>query len=164
VFLPPAREITPAAMMIHTLTILAQTQPSDATPPEVSPAVQYWRQIGEHFQHGQLISPWWVVIAAGFLLILVGALSFRAWHQRHGLRSTPLAIFNRIAGELGLTLSEQWLLLRVARHQRLPTPLTLLLSHATLEHHVSAFLEPMSRPRRELLTERFARIRKRLFA
>lgn len=76
-----------------------------------------------------------LAIVGGVLLV---ASSVRAYHHRDR-RSRPLLVFMHLARVLPLSWSDQWLLWRIARFQQLPSPLTLMLSPATLRHHALTY-------------------------
>lgn len=105
----------------------------------------------------------WVLIAGGALLMALGVvLMVRWWRGRHQ-RSKPWAVFQQIAGVAELGVADQWLLVRIARQQRLPTPLTLLLSGRTLRMHGRAFVETQVPWRRVAIMRRIASIRRHVF-
>jgi hypothetical protein len=103
-----------------------------------------------------------VLVGLG-LLLLLGAIAGWRWHQRRHARPAPLGVFHRLAAQMGLTLKEEWLLVKIARHQSIPTPLTLLLSGSTFAHHVKPFLEAASGRRRRAITAKVHVIAVRLF-
>lgn len=75
------------------------------------------------------------------VLVLVGC--WRSGQFRR-LRPTSLRIFNQVIQGLGLARSEISLLVCIARQQQLPSPLTLVLSAATLDHHVRAYAQSIA--------------------
>lgn len=90
-----------------------------------------------------------LVILGLFFAIMLGVW-FRQWYKNRPTDPTPNHLFRTMARELRLGLLDQWLLLRIAREQQLVSPLTLLLSRATMHHyaqqyaqHLSAFRAPM---------------------
>jgi len=91
-----------------------------------------------------------LLVFAGLLLLLAAAWGWQRHKQRH-LRSEPMLTFHQIAATMGLSLKQQWLLVRIARSEELPTPLTLMLSSATLSHHARRFAESTG-PRRHPTT------------
>jgi hypothetical protein len=99
----------------------------------------YWQQISMHFSSGSGLSMWWIAIATGLLLTLIAVLSMRTIRDRAEAKSAPMLVFRRVAEHVGLGASDQWLLIRIARQQELPTPLALLLSPGTLTHHAAAY-------------------------
>src|SRR5690606_27778682 len=96
------------------------------------------KQISEHAGNDATLSTGWVVLAVGLFLALVGALSLRHWWRTRRERPTPVLTFMALARQLGLSLSDQWLLIRLSMRQKLPTPITLVLSPGTLRHHARA--------------------------
>ncbi|MEX0777105.1 MAG: hypothetical protein WD042_15480 [Phycisphaeraceae bacterium] len=104
-----------------------------------------------------------LVICAVVLAVLLGLGVRRWWGQQQG-QAAPLRTFSHIAGDLGLTWVEQWLLWRIARQQQLPTPLTLLISPATLDHHAGRYVQSLASPRQVQRAEaKTQAIRRRLF-
>ena len=110
-------------------------------------------------------SPW--TKAAGALLLLLalsGLLRMGlAGLRQLGKRFEPVTLFARIGGQLGLGWRDRWLLWRIARRTGLASPLTLLLSGSTLDHHAASCAERMSTGRAQRLTHRAKAIRQSLF-
>lgn len=97
-------------------------------------------------------SSWWPSGGSSLPLEVVGyfalaagavAVGWLAWvYARWAWQRTgPLRLFLRLAAELKLNRVQAWWLWRVARHQGLVSPITLLLSPATHDHHVQQFLQ-----------------------
>lgn len=117
--------------------------------------------ISEHW--GQTTLPLSIIlISVGLVAILLGVLSAMRVYRSRRQRSMPLVTFHRLARGCGLSLTDQWLLWRVARHQALPTPLTLMLSTRTLHHHVRQYLTECSRPKQKRVLHRTGAIRTQL--
>lgn len=102
----------------------------------------------------------------GYAMLVMGSValvwlgwSYACWVWR---RTAPLRLYLRIARELRLSRGQAWWLWRVSRHQGLANPLTLLLSEATLDHHVQQFLQ--DRPgAHEAVAGPLALVREQLF-
>jgi len=103
-----------------------------------------------------------VLICAGLLLLLTAAWGWQRYKQRH-LRSEPMLTFHQMATAMGLSLKQQWLLVRIARRQMLPTPLTLMLSSATLGHHAQQFADLTPPRHREAINNDVNAITRLLF-
>ena len=119
------------------------------------------------------------LIVLGVLLVL--AVTARLWRKVHhsapaiqrivkprpsaGAEAggNPAAVFRRVAGELGLARADQRLLGKIAQSQGLPSPLTLLLSPATLGHHVAAHTADMAPNRRDQVLDRVAALEQQVF-
>jgi len=82
-----------------------------------------------------------VVVLLTTVMILIGC--WRSGIFRR-LRPTSLQIFRQVIHDLGLARGEVSLLIRIAHHQHLPSPLTLMLSAATLEHHAQAYAQSIA--------------------
>ncbi|MCC5830675.1 MAG: hypothetical protein JJU36_14610 [Phycisphaeraceae bacterium] len=110
-----------------------------------------------------LLSPYSLAIAFGVLGLLI--LGMAAWHRYRTwhLGSAPLLTFNHLARRAGLTLGQQWLLVRLARRAGLATPLTLLLAPSVLRRYASTWALPEARPPRRRLVHRFDALGMRLF-
>lgn len=133
-------------------------EPSSADPPAAAAALTfvlaagpkpdgYWSEISAHFSQGSGMSIWWIVIASGLLLLVFGMLSLWMWRRDQSARASPLLVFHRVGAHVGLSWSDRWFLIRLARQRHLPTPLTLLVSPGTLMHHAAAWAGGLS-PRR----------------
>ncbi len=122
-----------------------------------------WQAIGEHFRGGSAMSLGWIAAAAGLLMLLLVVLSMRKLRDRAEASSAPMLVFRRVAEHAGVSLSDQWLLIRIARQQQLPTPLALLLSPGTLMHHGAAYAAGLSDRRRRVTLIRLDALRQELF-
>ncbi len=143
-----------------TLTAAAQATSNSS---EDSSSALFWREASKHWGSDAVTPVHWIVIAAGILLTFLGLLLVvRWWHRRH-LRSHPWGVFHHVAGAVGLSWSDRWLLMRIARQQKLPTPLTLVLSGRTLRMHGRAFAAVQPPWRRAVIMQRVASIRRDLF-
>jgi len=88
----------------------------------------------------------WVSLALGACLVLgiIAGLCARPWLQRWQQRLIPLRTFRQLADEFGISTRDQALLIQIAKQQSLPSPLTLILSGATLNHHVQRYIQTLS--------------------
>jgi len=136
------------------LLMLAQTSPDQPHWQHVR-SIWYW--------NGKLYSVWPVLLGFAVLLILIAVLYVRRLHQLRQLQSLPLATFVQIATALNIALTDQWLLLRIARHDALSTPLTLLLSPTTLRHHAQHYLSSIAVWRRTRASRRLGAIEQMVF-
>ena len=137
--------------------ILAQDAPSYPTP-----SLDRFSQISENFNSGELISPHWLMIAVGAMLLLLSALSIARWWKHRNEHARPLRVFLTASSMAGLGYADRWLLLLIARRQSLESPLTLMLSPGTFDHHAKAYLS-RRRWRREAVRRRSQSIRESLF-
>ena len=105
----------------------------------------------------------WIAVAGSAVALVVLGLWLWKRSQSRDLRTAPILTFRRVAAALGLGLSDQLMLIRIARHEALPSPLTLVLSPATLAHHASHYTERLSPPLRPHVLARVASISTALF-
>ena len=103
-----------------------------------------------------------ILVCVGLLLLLAAAWGWQRHKQRH-LRSEPMITFHQVAAKMGLSLKQQWLLVRIARSEALPTPLTLMLSSATLTHHADRFAKSAGTVRHPSVADDVASIARVLF-
>lgn len=122
------------------------------------------QQISDNFGGHAIIPVQWVLIAAGLLMLVMAGLSLRVWWQTRHERSSPLSVFNKVAGDCGLTPGERLMLWRIARRRGLASPLTLMVSPTTLRHHARASCEHRGSGRRVREMRRVAALRRKLFA
>ncbi len=128
-----------------------------------NPAMERVSKIAETFSSRELISPHWLFITAGLVLLLLSVLSIVHLFRHRHENPHPLWVYLTAARMAGLSLLDLWVLFRVARQQGLTTPLTLLLSPGTFDHHVKACVDARIAWRREALRRRTQRIREQLF-
>ena len=106
----------------------------------------------------QPLLPVLLVVLAAVSLLLAGLWLWERYRRR-ALRARPLSTFHQIAREMGLNIADQWLLTRIAHAAKLPTPLALLLSPATLLHHANHYVRSLPRRRVARVSTRVDRIR-----
>jgi hypothetical protein len=150
---------------LFSIPLLAQAAPlAPPTLPAEATRLERLSEVSNHLSSDGLIPTNWLLIAVGALLLLVSGMSIARWWQHRGENTHPLLIFTRIAGMVGLGYRDQWLLLRIAHRCSLASPLTLLLSPATYESYVKAYLD--SKPKWHLsgMPQRAKAIRSTLFA
>ncbi|MEE9211554.1 MAG: hypothetical protein V3U29_02770 [Phycisphaeraceae bacterium] len=146
-------------------SLLAQHLPT-ATPSGPDPG---WydraRELGRQlkFDGSVLFPPQYFFLGAAVLLLVIAALWLGKRHQQRHLRPRPLATFNQIAAAMGLSLNDRWLLIRIARHQDLPSPLTLILSSPTLHHYAQCYTQAIHPVRRHAVANHVTAIGQRLF-
>ncbi len=138
--------------------LLAQDAPANPTP-----ALDRFAQISQNFNSRELISPHWLLIFAGLLLLLLSGLSIARWWRHRNEHARPMRVFSAVSRMAGLGYADRWMLLLAARHQALESPLTLLLSPGTFDHHIKLYLDARPRWRREAVRRRTQAIRESLF-
>jgi hypothetical protein len=121
------------------------------------------RDISKHWGGASVIDVQWLFIAAGVVIVFVSGLSLHRWWKHRHSRPSPVWVFLAICHELKLGMADQWLLWRIARHQQLPTPLTLLLSRSTLGFHAQAYASSLSESRKARVLRRSTAIGRQLF-
>lgn len=126
-------------------------------------AQQRFQSIQDHFGGGAVVSPGWIVMFAGVVMVVVSALALRHWWRTRHERPSPTLSFLTLASKLGLSAAEQWLLIRIAGKLKLPTPITLLISPRTLQHHAETYAAQLPRRRSAKLIRRTDAIADKLF-
>ncbi len=140
------------------LSTLAQAQP--AQPVIARPSID---EIQSHLSSDGLIPTHWILIAAGGLIVLLSGLSVARWWKHRHEHSHPLLVFSTTASLVGLRYRDQWTLVLLAYNQSLASPLTLMLSQDTFDHHAKAYLESRRNWRRETVRRQLNEIRTTLF-
>ncbi|MCC7409119.1 MAG: hypothetical protein IT442_13715 [Phycisphaeraceae bacterium] len=105
---------------------------------------------------------WAVVLLLAAFLLALGL----HWVGERGRRVTlprPGWTFVRVSIRLGISPWDQWLLSRIAQAERLPTPLTLLVSSSTLRHHGRRYLKRLPVSEREGSARRIVRMERKIF-
>ncbi len=105
-----------------------------------------------------------LVILLGTIVIVTLTLWLVRRVRRKEPDAPPLSVFDKAAAELGLTIMDRWLMVRIAKQQKLRTPLTLLASSQTLAQHANDFIRAQPRWRRASVAQRVNRIAEKLFA
>ncbi len=113
-------------------------------------------------QGSQIPTSW--ILALGALLVLAFVANW-AWnrYQRLAQDLAPRRAFEALAGDLGLGWPDRKFLISVAQQQRLPSPLTLMLSGDTLAYHAAAYAGAQPSISRGLILSRAESIRQKLF-
>ena len=116
---------------------------------------------GRGGQH--VVSLPWVIVGLGGLIGVVTAIW--GWGKIRTLRRRPggMLIYLRLALSLGMTFGQTTLLIRIARRQELPSPLTLLLASDTLAHHGRKFAATRPAKARPSVRQRLAEIGRLVF-
>ncbi len=78
------------------------------------------------------------------LIVLLLALMLGRYLITMYIQSAPLRLYLRVARAIGLDFSSRWWLWRVARQQGLVSPMALLMSVQTLEHHAQNYIDQIS--------------------
>lgn len=120
-------------------------------------------QAAWRFDGSALIETGTVLAVVGLLIAL--ALSLWLWQRVRvrSVRDAPNLLFRRAAGEIGLSAVDQRLLERIARHQGLSSPLTLLMSPNTLDHHASHYVRTLPMGEARAVQQGVARVREVVF-
>ena len=118
--------------------------------------------IKNHWSGAQMPPTIFIVIAI-VLLMMLAVVWYWKWQNTRYLRSEPILTFRYIAKEVGLTMREQVLLIRIAHRLGLASPLTLILSQGTLEHHVELYARQKHPMRQKQVYSQAKKLSKRLF-
>lgn len=145
-------------LLLTSMPTLAQAEPAPAV--LARPSIE---EIQQHLSGDGLIPTHWLLIAVGGIIVLLTGLSIARWWKHRDEHSHPLLVFSTTASLAGLGYKNQWTLLVIAHHQSLGSPLTLLLSPGTFDHHAKAYLESRMNWRREAVRRQLSRIRATLF-
>lgn len=145
------------------MTTLAQAKPAEAPKPVI--AKPDLSVVSQHASDtAGLIPTHWLLIAAGVVLLILSGLSIANWWKHRGEHAHPLLVFSTTAQLAGLSYRNQWTLLRMAHHQSLRSPLTLMLSPDTFDHHARAYLDSRLNWRQEPVRRQLQSIRETLFS
>ena len=120
-------------------------------------------QIIHSWSSHELAAPGWLIALLVALLLGVLLVMWLRNRDRSRQRVAPMNLFRQAAGHVGLGLSEQTLLIRIARHEQLPSALVLMLSPDTLTHHARRYVESMPPGRRASISRKVQAIGEFLF-
>ena len=137
------------------MTLLADLAQNERLKNVVQPMMDHWQD--------RLMSLW--LVSVGMILVVTALWGWHSWrrHRSRHLRTRPVGTFVDVARSQGLSWPDRIVLLWIARQQRLPSALTLLLSGVTLHHHARRCTERFDRFRRAAVMRRVAMIRRALF-
>ena len=127
-----------------------------------APQVNHIRAISEHWGDTSDLPIISLLAILAALILALGLLRLRRYFKQRRFAAKPTQVFLNIARAANVSFADQWLLVRIARHQHLP-PLTLLLSPRTLRHHAQQYVQKRHPTRRRAVMRRIAAIRRELF-
>jgi len=121
--------------------------------------------ISRNIGSGTRLPTEWLIALVGLLIALVATVALVRWWRARSRAPRPGATFQRVGRLAGLSRRQRWLLARVAKHENLPSPLTLMCSSRTLAHHGRRYATEVGggQPAPAML-RRLARIQTTLFA
>jgi len=119
------------------------------------------RTHNEGFRHAV---PWdLLLVGLGTTMIVIVVISMRRWWLRRYNDPSPLVLFSAIARKAGLSLTDRFVLWRIAQTQDLPTPIALLLAKGTLRHYAQQYAAGRPLKSQHRLDRRIAHIEAELF-
>lgn len=124
------------------------------------------RAISESFGSSRFEGgPPWQALVIGLVLMALVLVIARGWGmmRRSAERSRPIGLFLQVAEALGINWQDRWLLMRIARQQKLPSALTLLLSKSTMLIHAQGYAASFGERRRERVLQQVAHIASLVF-
>jgi len=99
-------------------------------------------------------------IALGALLL---AIRIYRRYTTENQEAEPLIVFHDIAKHFELSIKDQWLLIQIAKHQNLSTPLALIICRGTFHHYVERYMKSQPRPKQLALANEVTHIQATLF-
>jgi len=102
----------------------------------------------------------WLLLALAIVMAVRLAIMYLRYEQH---RTRPIRIFLYVAQTMGVSLMDQYHLWSLARAEGLASPLTLLVSRGTLEHHALGYARRCKGARATAAERRYEDIRRRLF-
>jgi len=152
--------------LINPLTLVTTLAQAPSIEPAVKPAIAKppLSLVSEHATSAGLLTTNWLLIAAGLVLLLLSGLSIANWWKHRGEHAHPLLVFSHTAQMVGLSYRQRWTLVWLARHQSLASPITLMLSPTTFDHHAKGYLDARLNWRREPVRRQLQNIRSALFS
>lgn len=141
---------------IHAFGLLAQLVPEHR-----------WQEMRDAWRHDSPNSTPlpvnWILGIGAVLVLLIVTSWVKQWIRKRRDAHAPLASFDQMMRDLGVGWSDRKLLIRIAQQQKLPAPLTLVLSGETLSFHAAAYAGVQPTMYRNLILSRAAALRLRLF-
>ncbi len=110
-------------------------------------------------------TPWGVIVAGlGLAAAIAAGVSLHRRFRAGPDALAPRSAFLRYAGRFDLGWRDRWLLWRIARSAKLPTPLTLLVASGTLYHHGRQYAAGLPARRRQSVHRRLGAIQRAVFS
>lgn len=126
---------------------------------------KFLEQISEHHNQGfRHDVPWdLLLVGLGTTMIVIVVISMRRWWLARHNDPSPLVLYSAIARKAGLSLTDRFVLWRIARTQDLPTPIALLLAKGALRHYAQQYAAGRPLKSQHRLDRRIAHIEAELF-
>lgn len=142
------------------LTLALRDPRAPVVPPTNEEMFTNWQWITD----GEpLMSTPWAVAIISIILVFVMILQLIKWRKTKNRQDGPLLVFNQVARKLGLDISTQWFLIRMAQQQNLPTPLTLLICDSTFSYHAKSYVKSLPVNRQKTILNQLKKIHHHLF-
>ena len=143
------------------LTLALRNPRTPVAPPSNEEIFANWQWITDA---EPLMSVPWAVVAISFILLIVLTVKLVQWRKAKNRQDGPLLVFNQVARKLGLDISSQWVLIRMAQQQNLPTPLTLLICDSTFSYHAKSYVKSFPPNRQKSILNQLKTVHHHLFA
>jgi len=111
----------------------------------------------------ELAAPGWLFAMLALLVLIVLVVLYIRRRPISREKAAPANLFRQAAAHIGLGLTEQSLLIRIAKHNQLPSALVLMLSPHTLTHHAREYVESLPERRRRAVSKQVQAIGESLF-
>lgn len=105
----------------------------------------------------------WLWVIGGMLVLFVAIRLGMRYFRVARRRLEPIRVFSQLAGGLGLSVEQRWVLWRVARATGLTSPITLLVCSDTLDWHGRRYVSTLSAGAARSAERQLERIAARLF-
>lgn len=149
------------SILANSITLLAQAQ-------EHSPTLvdrEKLREISQlHNQGVRYELPWeLLLVGLGLVITVITIVSLYRWWNKRQDNPSAMVLFSAIARKAGLGWRDRMMLWRIARANKLPSPIALLLARGALRHYVRVYAQHRSNRARNSLDRRITRIEAELF-
>ncbi len=129
------------------------------------PEVVSWEVLSQQWRlrSSDLIPIESVIVVVTFLTTAFVMMLYWRRRRMQKPKQAPGKLLSQVVEGFGLTSADIRLLVRVAHQQELPSPITLLLSEATFDHHIHQHVESGHTRAKKRIQSRLDRIRQILF-
>jgi len=121
-----------------TAMTMSLSQNAQAQSAETAPSL---KSISDHWGGEALFPTEMFLVILGIVLVIIAIVSLWNWRKKAKVLQRRSVLFRDIVAEAELVFWQRWILIYLARREKLDSPLTLLVCPQTFEHHLEHYLD-----------------------